>query len=198
MKDALASLMPLLCVSHIESVVISMKTPKYMPGKPVKMLLYGLYSLVSAVVYGYAAYEVIYLRFARESMLHAYLYNALAIVGALVVDKLVQNHMLSEKFTVTRKNRALARFLLFDNLVSFKTVVYLFYTFILIASRVSVMRPELVSETFRGFVLSIEYCLILVVAFDKFIDHLSKDMARIRKISRKFKGVENDEDRSEP
>ena len=171
-----------------------MNKPKYIPGKPVKMLLYGLYSLVSAAAYGYAAYVVIYLQLARESMLQAYLYNAGAIVAALVIDKIIQNYMLSEKFIVTRENRALSRFLLFDNLVSFKTVVYLFYTFILIASRVSIMQPELVSETFRGFVLSIEYCLILVVAFDKFIDHLSKDMARIRKISKKFKGAEDDEE----
>ena len=171
-----------------------MNKPKYIPGKPVKMLLYGLYSLFGAAGFGYAAYAIVYLQLAGGSMLRAYLYNAAMIIIVLALDKAVQNYMLSEKFIVTRENRTFARYMLFDNLVSYKTVLYLFYTFILIASRVSIMQPELVSESFRGFVLSIEYCLILVVAFDKFIDHLTKDMSRIRKISEKFKAAKNNEE----
>jgi hypothetical protein len=70
--------------------------------------------------------------------------------------------------------------------ISFKTILYLFYTFILIVSRVSILAPDFFGNNFNNFVLSIEYCLILVVTLDKFIEHMTKDDNRIKNISAKF------------
>jgi len=166
------------------------------PSKTKKLALYGIYAIFSTMGYGYVMFSL-YINlnnaFDDFTMLHAYFTNIVAIIGALIVDKIVSNY-LSEKYFVANKKRSLVgRFLYYDNLISVKTTLYLFYTFILIASRVSIMQPELISETFRGFVLSIEYCLILVVAFDKFIEHLAKDVKRIKKISDKLKQAEDTE-----
>ena len=171
--------------------------------KATKLTMYGIYAVVSAVVYGFVMFNL-YITLSNAfdgfTMLHAYLANIVAIIAALIVDKIVSNYLAEKYFVPNKKRGLLGRFLFYDNMISVKTTLYLFYTFILIASRVSIMQPELISETFRGFVLSIEYCLILVVAFDKFIEHLAKDVKRIKKLSDKLKGteVERDIDRSEP
>jgi len=166
-----------------------MRTMK-LPSKATKLSLYVLAALITAIAYGIAMhnlYTILNDAFDNFTMLHAYFVNIVVIIIFLVLDKIAGNY-LSEKYFVANKKRGLLwRYLFFDNMISVKTTLYLFYTFILIASRVSIMQPELISETFRGFVLSIEYCLILVVAFDKFIEHLAKDVKRIKKISDKLK-----------
>ena len=48
------------------------------------------------------------------------------------------------------------------------------------------LEPGIVSHSFQSFVLSIEYCLILLVVFDKFIQYLLKNDKRVRRISAKF------------
>ena len=135
--------------------------------------------------------------FDNFTMLHAYFVNICAIVSALVIDKVVGNYLDTKNFAADKKRNLLGRLLFYDNMISIKTTIYLFYIFILIASRVSIMQPDLISEQFRGFVLSIEYCLILVVAFDKFIEHLAKDVKRIKKISDKLKQAEDIETKQE-
>ena len=88
------------------------------------------------------------------------------------------------------KSGFFTRFLYWESLVAFKTTLYLFYIFILVISRVLTLEPRLMfNETFYGFVLSIEYGLILVVVFDKFIDHLTKDIKRIKIIAEKLRGT---------
>ena len=149
--------------------------------------VYTVFALVSAVVYGLFAFYIIYRDLAGGSMLHTYLWNVVLIIVILLIDKLILARMQSKEFIVTKKNYIFALWMHIENYVSFRTTIYLFYIFILVASRVSTIDPGLVSEDFRSFVLSIEYGLILVIAFDKLIEHLYKDIKRVKIVSDKFK-----------
>jgi len=99
--------------------------------------------------------------------------------------------LLSKEFVINKRNYFVAGLIHSVSFISFKTTLYLFYTFILIVSRVSILEPNLVADNFRYFVLSIEYCLILVVVFDKFTEYLLKDDKRIKRITEKFERFAN-------
>jgi len=152
-----------------------------------KKILYVVVVFYATAMYGFVMY-VSYLNItaAGGTMFDAYINNIISILVMLALDKL-KNYYLAKRCVVTKRNRLFAMFVFFDSIVSIKTTLYLFYIFVIVASRVSIMQPDLINETFRGFVLSIEYCLILVIAFDKLMEHITKDMKRIREISEKFK-----------
>jgi len=162
------------------------------PSKTTKFILYALYSVFTAIAYGYVMFAI-FVRLTQRldnfSMLHAYIVNLFVILVMLIADKLINDYLLT-KYEPRRRNGFFTRFLYWESLVSFKTTLYLFYIFILIISRVLTLEPRLMfNETFYGFVLSIEYGLILVVVFDKFIDHLMKDFTRIKIIAEKLRGT---------
>jgi len=162
------------------------------PSKATKLTLYALYSIFTAILYGYFMFGV-FVRLTYHvdgfSKLHAYLINLFVIIVMLTADKLINNYLLT-KYIPRRRNGFFTRFLYWESLVAFKTTLYLFYIFTLIISGVLTLEPQLMfSETFYGFVLSIEYGLILVVVFDKFIDHLTKDVKRIKAIADKLRGT---------
>ena len=119
-------------------------------------------------------------------MLYAYLWNIGFITAGLVLDKITNDVLLSRELVITSRNYFLVMLTHLLSFISFKTTLYFFYTFVLIVSRVSILEPNLISDDFRNFVLSIEYCLILVVVADKFIEHLKSDGQKIRRISAKF------------
>ncbi|MCL2446800.1 MAG: hypothetical protein FWD06_08555 [Oscillospiraceae bacterium] len=164
------------------------------PSKSTKLILYAIYSVFTAVLYGYAMFGV-FVRLTRAtdsfSMLHAYLLNLFVIVVMLIADNRINDYLLT-KYEPRRRSGFFTRFLYWESLVSFKTTLYLFYIFILVISRVLTLEPRLMfNEAFYGFVISIEYGLILVVVFDKFIDYLTKDIKRIKKIAEKLRGTFN-------
>lgn len=155
--------------------------------KPVLISLYILHALILAALYGVVAFFVIYRFLADGVMLRAYIWNIVFIVVLLLLDRLfASDQVLSEELAVMRKSRPISRALHAASYISFKTTLYFFYTFILIASRVSILEPDLFAYEFQRFVLSIEYCLILLVAFDKFTEYLRKDDSRIQRLSRRF------------
>ena len=143
---------------------------------------YIIYSAFTATLYGVFVYFVIYRLLANGNMLYAYILNIISIVVFLFLDKLGNNQLLSKNLKIDND----AVWIYLTSIVSFKTTLYLFYAFILIVSRVSLLEPELIDPEFQRFVLSIEYTLVLLVAYDKFFEHLIKDDQRLRKISKKF------------
>ncbi|MCL2195712.1 MAG: hypothetical protein FWB76_07165 [Oscillospiraceae bacterium] len=162
------------------------------PSKAAKLVLYAIYSIFTAVLYGWFTFYI----FARLvhavdgfSALHAYIVNLFIIVIVLIADTLINNYVVT-KYVPRKRNGMFSRFLYWESLISFKTTLYLFYIFILIISRVFTLEPQLIfHEVFYSFVLSIEYGLILVVVFDKLIDHLAKDVTRIKVIAEKLRGT---------
>jgi len=161
--------------------------------KTLSIISYCFFAILSAIGYGIFAYIGIYRALAEGSMLHAYLWNVAFIIFFLISDKIVHIRMESRDYVITRRNylRELWRYI--ESYVSFKTTIYFFYIFILVASRVTLLEPTLVSADFRSFLLSIEYGLILVVAFDKLTEHLFKDLKRVKAIAEKFKKYESAE-----
>ncbi|MCL1924386.1 MAG: hypothetical protein FWF50_02250 [Defluviitaleaceae bacterium] len=145
-------------------------------------LFYIIYSTFTATLYGVFVYFVIYRLLANSNMLYAYLLNTISMIAFLFLDKLGNNQLLSKNLKIDND----AVWIYLTSMVSFKTTLYLFYAFVLIVSRVSLLEPELINPDFRSFVLSIEYTLVLLVAYDKFFEHLTKDDQRLRKISKKF------------
>jgi len=162
---------------------------RLLQNKPSQLAAYLIHSLFSAAVYGFVTYFFVFRLLSGESVLRAYIWNIVFIALLLVLDKLINETLLSKELVITKANYFFAMLVHILSFISFKTVLYLFYTFILVISRVSILEPDLFSESFRGFVLSIEYCLILVVAFDKFTEYLSKDTERIKRITAKFAKV---------
>jgi len=158
-----------------------------MSQKVVVVAKYIFFAVLTAALYGYAAFHFIFMNLAGGSMLHAYIWNIAIIIIFLSLDKIIYAKMQSRDFVITKRNYLLALWVHIENYISFKTTIYLFYIFVLIASRVSTINPALVSEDFRSFVLSIEYGLVLVIAFDKLTEHLFKDLKRVKIISDKFK-----------
>jgi len=162
-----------------------------MVNKTVPILAYILYTVLSAAVYGFFAFFVIYRGLSGKVMLNAYLWNIVFIIAILIADKAANDILLSKEITITKSNYFFAILIHVFSFISFKTTLYFFYAFVLIVSRISILEPALISEDFRNFVLAIEYCLILVVVFDKFIEHLLKDDKRIKKITAKFERFSN-------
>jgi len=155
--------------------------------KALKKVLYIFFAVVSAFGYGYMMYYMFLAVIdAGGSLLDVYLSNAVNIIIMLLADKLTR-WWLAKKCTVTQKNRWLVWFVYLDSVVSVKTALYIFYIFILIISQVSILEPQLIGEHFRDFVLSIQYSLVLLVAFDKLMSYIGKDMKHIKEISEKFK-----------
>ena len=152
---------------------------------------YVLYSIFSAAFYGSLMYFAVYRMWANGSALTAYLMNIGFIVFSLTVDKIIRV-LLAGKMEINEKSRKLAKFMNADSSISFKTAIYLFYTFILIISQMSVNGFTFMGEDFMAFALSIEYCVLLVIAFDTFIGHLSKDMERTERIAEKIAKYKSD------
>ena len=157
-----------------------------MPSKPIQLIAYMIYSLISAAAYGVVAFFVIFRWLAAESMLAAYIWNIVFIIVFLLLDKIANDILLSKELVITKRNFFIASAMHLLSIVSFKTMLYLFYIFVIISSGIATLQPELLSEEFQNFILSIEYCLILVMAFDVFIGHLLKDDKRVRRITAKF------------
>jgi len=148
--------------------------------------IYLIYALFPAVTYGFFAFFVIYRGLAGENMLYSYLWNILFIAVLISIDKFANDVLLSKDFVITKNNYIVAAIIHTVSFISFKTSLYLFYIFVLIVSRISILAPDSIPPEFQNFVLSVEYCLILLVVFDKFLEYLMKDSVRIKRISSKF------------
>ena len=150
-----------------------------------QLFVYIIQALFASVLYGLFAFFVIFRLIANEVVLYAYIWNVVFIALFLILDNFSYGTLIYD--VDAKKRNHIINFMLGAlNFVSFKTTLYLFYAFILIISRISLIEPDLFNENFRGFVFSIEYCLILLVAGDKFIEHLLKDDERIRRLNAKF------------
>ncbi|MCL2387792.1 MAG: hypothetical protein FWC89_09640 [Defluviitaleaceae bacterium] len=159
--------------------------------KGMNLFVYIAQAIIWAVAYGLVAFFVIYQWLADEVILTAYILHVVSIVAFLVVDIFSHNIVLSDAVDAKTRSKFVGVLVFLSHSVSFKTTLYLFYTFVLIVSRVSLISPELLDDSLRGFVSSIEYCLILLVAFDKFIEHLLKDDKRVQRINAKFTKFSN-------
>jgi hypothetical protein len=71
--------------------------------------------------------------------------------------------------------------------ITFKTLIYLLYMFILIASQVIDFNPDLLSDNLVNFIQANNYSILFLLAFDTLIRQISKDRERMKKIAKKLK-----------
>ena len=153
--------------------------------KPVvSYLLYTLYAVIMAVIYGLVTYFGIFARGTEGFALRTYIWNLVLITLVLLIDRLYLVKL--KKSAEKRKAANITSKVL--HFVSFKASLYLFYMFALTASRLMLLLDFGEIETgysFRNYLLSIEYGLILLVAADKFIDQFIKDKKNMRELAEK-------------
>ena len=135
-----------------------------------------------AALYGLFTYFLIFARGSEGFALRTYIWNLGLIVLVLFVDRTYLSKL--RKNSAKRKGKAKKPKVL--HFVSFKASLYLFYMFALTASRLTLLLDLPIMEaeySFRNYLLSIEYGLILLVAADKFIDQFVKDKKQLRQIA---------------
>ena len=158
--------------------------------KTVNALLYITESVLVACLIGLFSFYVIYRNIAGGSPLYAYGLNLLFIVTILLLEKRIDSIMLSRNFTITpqtkRRTVVIEKTLYLAHMVSFKTALYLFYLVILLVSRAAALEPDIISDYIRTYIHSIEYCVLLLIPFDKFLEQILKDEKRNKKIYANF------------
>jgi len=147
----------------------------------VNYLFYSLYAIIMASIYGVITYFGIFTRGTEGFALRTYIWNLALIVIVLIVDK-VYLAMMRKKANSKKSTTKSPKIFHF---ISFKASLYLFYMFAVTASRLLLLMG--IAETdapysFRSYILSIEYGLILLVAADKFIDQFVKDKKLMREV----------------
>ena len=150
----------------------------------VSYLLYTLYAVIMAAIYGLITYFGIFARGTEGFALRTYIWNLVLITLVLLVDR----QYLSKLKKNAEKRKAANRKSKVLHFVSFKASLYLFYMFALTTSRLMLLLDfgEIeVDYSFRNYLLSIEYGLILLVAADKFIDQFIKDKKQMRELAEK-------------
>ena len=162
-----------------------------MRNKIVQMSKYIAYIFFSNLIYGFILYFV-FTWLSGFSQLYAFFGNLALIIMGLAVDEYQQKWMLSNKMITDikqlknekdiEKNYRLVRRMI-DSFVSFKTVLYIFYVFILIASQIITFNPALVGGNLSNFVLANSYSILPVIAIDMLIKQFSKDRKRMAKAS---------------
>ena len=164
-----------------------------MSNKIKRIIKYLLYALMTNVIYGLILYFV-FTWLAGYSLLYAYFWNLAFIIIGLVLDEVNHGLYQSDKFLSEIQSNTLEakigkdflRFYL-DAFISFKTILYLFYTVILILSHINKFYQIFVNEDLVNFIAANEYSILFLIAVDMFIQQFSKDRVRMKEISSKFK-----------
>ncbi|MDR3069849.1 MAG: hypothetical protein LBU38_02405 [Propionibacteriaceae bacterium] len=152
---------------------------------------YLLAELLGTVIYGVVIYFV-FTWLAGYSLLYAYFGNLALIVLLIASEEYLLRALeseaifkrLSERETEEAAYRSLQKSI--ENNISFKTILYLFYVFILIFSKILETNPGLVGEDLSSFILSNNYSILLLIALDRLIGQFSNERERMNKLSAKL------------
>ena len=151
---------------------------------------YLIYVLFSNVLFG-AIYYFVFTRLAKYSLLYAYMGSLALIFIGLWIDSIMKKYFISEKLmnelqALDDKSRETNYKMLqwiINNFVSFKTVLFVFYFFILVFSQIINIDPSQVNESIRNFILANSYGIVLLIAFDRIIGQFAKDRKEMGEIS---------------
>jgi len=163
---------------------------------------YLLYAVFSNIIFGFI-YYLVFSQLVKHSLLAAYLGCLALIFIGLYLDKFLLRDILSAKtiaqikhLTVTdqKKNYHLIQTIL-NSFVSFKTILFVFYFLILVASQVLNIAPSLANETISNFITANSYGMVLLLAFDRIVGQFSKDRKMTKEKSELFKATMNENDK---
>ena len=149
---------------------------------------YFLYDILGIAAYG----SILYFGFiwlAGLSVLYAYLWNFALIILAVAFESYAEKFLQSDNIIAMYRKKygtEKAYLMIAGGWLSFKTLIYSFYLIILIASRIIDFNPALVSENLADFVLSNNYSILFLLAFDTLIGQFSKDREKTKGILSKL------------
>lgn len=167
-----------------------------MNGKFKQMRRFILYILFSNLIYGFVLYYSV-TALARVSLVYAYVANLFFIVFGLLTDEYLLRSYASPKFVAKAKKEKNVEqnyklmMLQLNSFVSFKTVLYLFYILVLVVSQITSFMPHFSSENLGNFLRTVDYSVILLLAYDEMRSQFSKDRDRVGSITEKFKRMWN-------
>lgn len=117
--------------------------------------------------------------FLFPNMFTAHIWNIVGISVVLIIDKRRINGIYRKLETCTDSE------ILFKlrkkDVSSIKTSLYLFYISSLFVSQMAVMTDINLSDHLQGYLQSVSYGVIFLIALDKFFEYLSSDNKRIKK-----------------
>ena len=153
-----------------------------------------LYILFTNTIFGFILYYT-FTWLVGYSPLYAYLGNLAFIILGLLMDDYVIKVLVRDlqlKKRAKKSEKALIISLL-SSYISFKTVLYLFYIFILIISQIIKFYPDLLNEALGNFISANTYSILLLMSIDKIILQFIKDRSKMNEILEKFKDYLNEE-----
>lgn len=136
---------------------------------------YIAYVVLTNAIYGFILYFLI-IWLARHSLLYAYIGNLVMVALGLAGDVFILKYFSSQKTVAEIKKeknaeqnyRILSWYI--DNYISFKAILYLFYAVLLIASQIINLGNIAVGENLNNFLRTTDYSILIVIAFDEFIE----------------------------
>ena len=155
---------------------------------------YILYILATNIIFG-LIYYFVFSWLVGHSITYAYLGCLMLIIIGLLLDRYTQHALTPKKslksiMQLSEKDREPNHRLLqavMGSYVSFKTILFIFYIFILIASQVITINPSLVDETLGSFITANSYGIVLVIALDMVIESFTKDRKMMKSNSEQLK-----------
>ena len=130
--------------------------------------------------FGFTAY--VYFSLTDRNPLYSTIINAVVIIFFVIMEKIEDTVYIRLKQERAAAKLSLPKRILMwyvsDN-VSAKSSLYLFYIVVLICTALVTADPDFpVLYTYTGYFQSVYYGLLILVAFDKFMQQLFKDMAK--------------------
>jgi len=149
-----------------------------------------LYAVITNIIFG-IIYYLVFSWLIGYSLLYAYAGSLTLIAVGLMLDRYMINALASNSTIIELKklskedretNYRLIQWLM-DSFVSFKTILFVFYFFILIVSQVMNMDPTLIGENLREFIVANSYGIVLLIAIDMISRQFSKDRKDMKRNS---------------
>ncbi len=140
---------------------------------------YFVYAVLTNAIYGCILYFLV-VWLARHSLLYAYIGNLVMVALGLAGDIFVLKALTSKKYVAVLKKEKTgekeyqAFQWLFNNYVSFKAMLYLFYAFLLIASQIINFSNIAVGRDLENFMRTTDYSILIIIAIDEFIERFSQ------------------------
>ncbi|GHU65574.1 hypothetical protein AGMMS49983_13490 [Clostridia bacterium] len=152
---------------------------------------YIVTELIGAVIYVGILYFVS-TWLAGYSLLAAYFGNLALMILFFGLEELsiraLESKGLPKKLSEGKDREKLYRDIkAFENNISFKTMLYIVYVFILIFSQIIDTYPAFAGNDFSNFILSNNYSILLLIALDMLLGQISKERARMKNLSEKLK-----------
>lgn len=150
--------------------------------KSLRILVKLFFIIFNAFCFFLFTYVVIWILFG-ENKFTAYIANGLAIIYVLTEDKIKFYYLKKRKNNLlNNKRRGIIEWFVSGNSIdkwdttSMKFSLYLFYIVALIASHLITINLHWdVPESIRGYLSIVGYALVILIAFDKFLEQFHKD-----------------------